>query len=469
MNILHKLQRYVLSLSLKKKWTFGSATVIFLSFALMSMVLFIALNGWLYQQEEQEVKRTMQDLTTFFETQGLSLTIQDIQANKGLMNSIVDKDQTARLLNVDGIEIVRINNTSSFPPFNNASVPNTGYLIDKDASDFISATGHLRLGRFDGYVQLIHPLNTFKSTMSYILTTMILFGIGALLLSGWIGYTLANYLLNPLRELKETMVNVNQYGFEREVQLSYKENDEIGELISVYESMMNKLKVSFEQQQQFMADASHELRTPIQIVEGHLSLLNRWGKSDPKLLDESLQTSLAEIRKMKLLIDEMLELARGQQLEEHPPINIKLETDEVIGEMVQLYPTAHIQHAGFELKALQVRISPNSFQQIMRNILTNAIRYSKEPAKITISYETNLEKVMIHVKDEGIGMTKEQLSLIFNRFYRVESARSRHMGGSGLGLSIVKMLVENVQGNITVRSEEGVGTTFTVIFPIPRN
>ena len=108
MNILHKYKHYVWSLSLKKKWTIGSASVIFLSFALMSMVLFLALHGWLYQQEEREVKRTMQDLTTFFETQGLSLTIQDIQANKGLMNSIIDKDQTVRLLNVDGIEIVRV-------------------------------------------------------------------------------------------------------------------------------------------------------------------------------------------------------------------------------------------------------------------------------------------------------------------------------------------------------------------------
>ena len=469
MNILHKYKQYVLSLSLKKKWTIGSASVIFLSFALMSMVLFLALYGWLHQQEEQEVKRSMQDLTTFFETQGLSLTIQDIQANKGLMNSIIDKDQTVRLLNVDGIEIVRINNTSTFPPFDHAIVPRTGYKINTDVSEFISATGQLRLGRFDGYVQLIHPLNTFKSTMSYILTAMILFGIGALLLSGWIGYTLANYLLKPLRELKETMVNVNEYGFEREVHLSYKEKDEIGDLISVYESMMNKLKVSFEQQQQFMADASHELRTPIQVVEGHLALLNRWGKSDPKILDESLQTSLAETTKMKQLIDEMLELTRGQQLKEYPPINIKLETDEVIGEMVQLFPGANIQHADFELKALQVRISPNSYQQIMRNILTNAIRYSKEPAKITISYETNSEEVMVHVKDEGIGMTKEQLPQIFNRFYRVESARSRDSGGSGLGLSIVKMLVENVQGNVIVKSEEGVGTTFTVIFPLARN
>lgn len=469
MNIFNQYKQQLLSLSLKKKWTIGSASVIFLSFALMSMVLFLALHGWLNHQEEQEVKRTMQDLTTFFETQGLSLTIQDIQANKGLMNSIVDKDQTVRLLNVDGIEIVQINNTSTFPPFNKGDVPRTGYEINKDDSDFISATGHLQLGRFDGYVQLIHPLNAFKSTMSYILTAMILFGIGALLLSGWIGFTLANYLLNPLRELKETMVHVNQYGFERDVHLSYKENDEIGELISVYESMMNKLKVSFEQQQQFMADASHELRTPIQVVEGHLSLLNRWGKSDPKVLDESLQTSLDETRKMKLLIDEMLELARGQQLKEYPPINIKLETDEVIGEMFQLYPTAQIQHVYFELNTLLVQVSPNSFQQIMRNILTNAIRYSKEPAKITISYETTPEQVMVHVKDEGIGMTQDQLSQIFNRFYRVESARSRHMGGSGLGLSIVKMLVENVQGTVTVRSEEGVGTTFIVIFPRARN
>ncbi|MET0786826.1 MAG: ATP-binding protein, partial [Paenisporosarcina sp.] len=192
-------------------------------------------------------------------------------------------------------------------------------------------------------------------------------------------------------------------------------------------------------------------------------------KKDPQILDESLQTSLDEIRKMKILIDEMLELARGQQLKEYPPINIKIYTDEVINEMKQINPDIQIQHNDDDSNHLLVRISSNSFLQIMRNILTNAIRYSKDPAIINISYEKNTDEVIVHIKDKGIGMTPEQLPKIFDRFYRVESARSKHLGGSGLGLSIVKMLVENVQGKIQVTSEEGVGTTISLIFPISKN
>jgi two-component system sensor histidine kinase ArlS len=468
MNQLKKLKHIILSLSLKKKWAIGSASVIFLSFALMSTILFVALYGWLYQQEEQEVDRTMQDLTAFFESQGLSLTIQDIQSNKGLMNSIINKDQTVRLLNMDGIEIVQINNTSTFPTFNERDVPRAGYEINNDDSEYISATGHLQLGHFSGYVQLIHPLHAFKSTMSYILTAFVLFGLCALLLSAWIGYILASYLLKPLRELKETMGEVYQNGLDREVHISYKENDEVGELIAVYVSMMNKLKESFEQQQQFMADASHELRTPVQVVEGHLALLNRWGKTDPTILDESLQTALDEVKKMKILIDEMLELARGQQLKEYPPINIRKYTDEVINEMKQLYPNVRFFHSEFDKEHLFVRISSNAIQQIMRNILINAIRYSTEPANINIFYEKSSDEVIIHIKDEGMGIPPEQLTKIFNRFYRVESARTRHLGGSGLGLSIVKMLVENVDGRVQVNSVEGEGSTFSLIFPLSK-
>jgi two-component system sensor histidine kinase ArlS len=190
--------------------------------------------------------------------------------------------------------------------------------------------------------------------------------------------------------------------------------------------MISRLQASFVQIQQFSADASHELRTPVQVVEGHLALLNRWGKTDPTILDESLQTALDEVKKMKILIDEMLELARGQQLKEYPPINIRKYTDEVINEMKQLYPNVLFLHSEFDKEHLFVRISSNAIQQIMRNILINAIRYSTEPANINIFYEKSSDEVIIHIKDEGMGIPPEQLTKIFNRFYRVESARTRH-------------------------------------------
>lgn len=466
MRPLKQWGQYLSEQSLKKKWAISSAAVIFLSFAAMCIILYVALKGWLYQQEEQEVNRTMRDLTDFFEAQGPYLNVQDIQANTGLMTSIVDKEQTIRLLNQDGIELLQINDTSTFPPFEEISLPKEQYSLFAQDDESISAIGHVQLGRFHGFVQLEHPLNKFQSVMSYILTAMLLFSICALLLSGLIGYMLASYLLIPLKELKKTMDDVAANGFEKELAIDYEAQDEIGELIAVFEDMMVKLKTSFDQQQQFMADASHELRTPIQVVEGHLSLLNRWGKDDPDILNESLSISLREIQQMKTLIDEMLELARGEQMNELQLTNIVQQTSEVIGELIQVFPSAYIEHDITLQPNLPVRISTNAYQQIIRNLLSNAIRYSKGKADVKISYEKTSNEIIVHVQDQGIGIEESHLTKIFDRFYRVDSSRSSDVGGSGLGLSIVKMLVEHARGTIHVSSEVQKGTVFTISFPI---
>jgi two-component system, OmpR family, sensor histidine kinase ArlS len=466
MTRMNQWNQSIASQSLKKKWAISSGAVIFISFAVMSIILYIALKAWLYQQEEQEVNRTMSDLTSFFESQGPFLTVQDIQSNKGLMTSIIDKDQTVRLLNADGIELLQINNTSTFPAFDEIDLPDNGYSLDTDKSSSISAIGNIQLGKFIGYVQLEHPLKGFQSMMTYILTAMLLFSVCTLLLSGWIGYILATYLLRPLKDLKLSMDDVAAHGFEKDLSIAYHAKDEIGELITVYESMMSKLKSSFEQQQQFMADASHELRTPIQVVEGHLALLNRWGKDDPAILKESLEISLREVYQMKTLIDEMLELARGEQMKDRPPTNIVKHTKVVIEEIIQVHPSVHINHNLPTQEVLNVHISSNAYHQIIRNILTNAIRYSKEPAHVSISYEIKPEKVIVLIEDQGIGISPNDQSKIFDRFYRVDPARSRDLGGSGLGLSIVKMLMENVRGTIYVASETDKGSSFSMVFPL---
>ena len=466
MNRINKWKQLLSSQSLKKKWAISSAAVIFISFTVMSIILYVALKGWLYEQENQEVERTMSDLTSFFESQGPFLTVNDIQSNKGLMTSIVNKDQTVRLLNADGIELLQINNASSFPDFDEIKLPIEGYSVFNNHSSTISAIGNVQLGHFQGYVQLEHPLKAFQSMMTYMLTAMVLLSICSLLLSGWIGYLLATFLLKPLQDLKMTMDDVAAHGFNKELSIDYYAEDEIGELIVVYESMMEKLKSSFDMQQQFMADASHELRTPIQVVEGHLSLLNRWGKDDPLILGESLAISLQEVQQMKTLIDEMLELARGEQMKELPPTNIVAQTIKVIDEFANVFPSTRIEHHLPTPSEMRVLISSNAYQQIIRNIVTNAIRYSKDPASVSISYEQTNDQVIIHVQDQGIGISEQHIPKIFDRFYRIDTARSPDFGGSGLGLSIVKMLVENSHGSIEVMSKEGKGSTFSIGFPL---
>lgn len=459
---MRKVKKLLLQQSLQRKWMLTSSAVIFISYTIICVVVYVSLHTWLLNEEESKVKRTRDDLTSFFEEQGPFVDIQQLQQNKGLLNSIVDRDQTVRIYNVDGIEVLRINNASKAAPLTN-DLEIIQMTID-NTSSFI-ANERIRLGFFDGYLQVIHPLIKFQSLMNYLLTAMLIAGLGALLLSASIGYYLANYLMKPLQDLRKSMKSVMDKGFNEPIRLSYTSHDEIGDLLKMYNAMMNELQISFTQQQQFIADASHELRTPIQVIEGHLSLLKRWGKNDPEILEESIDTSLTEIVRMRKMIEELLELARREEKSEDSQANVETVIETVIADMEQLYPVARIT----KLQSGDIGpvcMTENALSQIVRNIIENAIRYCETTPEVNIRIEKDKEYALIQIEDNGIGIAKENLPFIFDRFYRVDEARNRQIDGTGLGLSITKMLVGKYNALIDVKSEKNVGTVFFVKIPL---
>jgi len=161
----------------------------------------------------------------------------------------------------------------------------------------------------------------------------------------------------------------------------------------------------------------------------------------------------------------MLELARGEQVMDVPHTDIIEQTTFVINELIQVHPSTNIKHIVPIQEKIDILISANAYQQIIRNLLINAIRYSRDTPEITISYEKTRSKIKVHVSDRGIGIPAQHIDKIFDRFYRVDMARSRDIGGSGLGLSIVKMLIENANGSIYVTSELEKGSIFTIVLP----
>lgn len=294
---------------------------------------------------------------------------------------------------------------------------------------------------------------------------MLIAGLGALVLSGSIGYYLANYLMKPLRELRASMKTVMDQGFNEPIQLTYTSHDEIGDLLKMYNAMMNELQISFTQQQQFVADASHELRTPIQAIEGHLSLLKRWGKNDPAILEESIDTSLTEIARMRKMIEELLELARREEKDEMSEANALSVIEAVIDEMRLVHPRARILLSKNDEMG-PLFITENALSQIIRNIIENAIRYCEKIPEIQISISVAGNYACLEIADNGIGIAKDNIPFIFDRFYRVDEARNRQIGGTGLGLSISKMLLEKYNATVEVKSEVNIGTVFSLKIPL---
>ncbi|MEA0553187.1 HAMP domain-containing histidine kinase [Lysinibacillus irui] len=459
---MNKLKGYLRHQSLQTKWMLTSSIVIFISYTIICVVVYLFLHTWLLNDEESKVVRTSKDIISFLESQGPNITIQQIQQNTGLLKSIADRDETVRLFNVDGIEILRINHTSEAVPLT-AMQEVIETTIDKQ--DVLVINEPLQLGFFQGYIQVIHPLTSFQSLMHYLLTAMLIAGIGALVLSGSIGYYLANYLMKPLRELRASMKKVMDQGFNEPIQLTYTSHDEIGDLLKMYNAMMNELQISFTKQQQFVADASHELRTPIQAIEGHLSLLKRWGKNDPAILEESIDTSLSEIARMRKMIEELLELARREEKDHASEANALVVLQAVIDELKLVHPQARIllsKHG--EIGPLF--ITENALSQIVRNIIENAIRYCEKIPEIQISISVAGNYACLEIADNGIGIAQDNIPFIFDRFYRVDEARNRQIGGTGLGLSISKMLLEKYNATVEVKSEVNIGTVFFLKIPL---
>ncbi|MFJ7886959.1 ATP-binding protein [Lysinibacillus xylanilyticus] len=459
---MKKIRDYLVNQSLQRKWMLTSSAVIFFSYTIICIVVYISLHTWLINDEQSKIKLTSDDLVSFLESQGPDLTVQQIQQNTGLLKAIVDRDQTVRMYNVDGIEILSINNTSKAAPL---SVMHEIVEMTIDKKDAFVINEPIQLGFFKGYIQVVHPLTKFQSLMHYLLTAMLIAGVGGLVLSASIGYYLANYLMKPLHALRSSMKTVMDKGFNEPIQLSYTSHDEIGDLLKMYNAMMNELQISFTKQQQFVADASHELRTPIQAIEGHLSLLKRWGKDDPEILEESIDTSLMEIARMRKMIEELLELARREEKDIKSEANAVAVLEAVIEETRLLHPEARISLSKDE-EIGRLFITENALSQIVRNIMENAIRYCEKIPDIQISLSVSEKEAMIKIEDNGIGVAEENIPYIFDRFYRVDEARNRQIGGTGLGLSITKMLLEKYNCSVEVKSVKNVGTVFLMKFPL---
>ncbi|RHW37566.1 sensor histidine kinase [Lysinibacillus yapensis] len=464
-----KYARLLKKQSLKKKWTFSTAIVIFISYTLICSVIYLALYSWLIQNEQNNAARTADDLTSFFRSQDHSFSIQDFQGNTGLFKAIVHQNQTVRIFNKDGYEVLTINNINSAAPVELSFEQLLGgTAISKetvDDEDAFVVTRLVTIGNFTGIMQLIHPLTAFQSMMKYVLTTMLIAGIGAILIAGLIGYYLANILIRPIQDLRDSMLSIQSKGFEEKINFEYDAEDEVGDLLKIYQSMMADLQNSFAKQQQFVSDASHELRTPIQAIEGHLSLIKRWGKDDPEVLKESLDTSLEEVARMKNMIEELLNLARKVDRDEEATANVANALSSVKEELQMIYPEAKIEiiESGEEV---QPRVTENALAQIMRNLIENGIRYNEQSPLVRIEVNYLSESVFITVKDNGIGISQEHLPYIFDRFYRVDASRENKGGGTGLGLSITKMLANKYNIEMDVSSEIGIGTMFTLKFRV---
>ncbi|BCN32984.1 sensor histidine kinase [Anaeromicropila herbilytica] len=242
--------------------------------------------------------------------------------------------------------------------------------------------------------------------------------------------------------------------------------NELKDLAAVINKMLDRMEISYESQKQFVSDASHELRTPIAVIQGYINMLDRWGKKDEEVLDESIDAIKNEAKSMQELVEKLLFLSRHDK-KTLKLVKARFNMKPIVEEMVKetrLVITNRVIKNDFLEDAI-VYGDRQALKQAIRVFIDNAVKYTKENDEITISCQNVNEDCVITVADTGIGMTRKDVDHIFERFYRADEVRNGSINGHGLGLSIAKLIILGHTGRIKVRSQYTVGTSFIITLP----
>lgn len=272
--------------------------------------------------------------------------------------------------------------------------------------------------------------------------------------------------LQPLRQISQLAGTISADDLAQARLNLERAPTEVQELARTCNMMLDRLSQSWEQQRQFVGNVSHELRTPLTIVRGYLqSVLKRETNLTPPQR-EALTTAASEAESTIRLLQDLLDLARADTgyLQMHLEPLLLNDLVEEVAAMAQQYSNREINIETNNRKIL-VKADRHRLKQVLLNLIDNAVKYSDSHSAIVIKLDTSAERAIIHVCDRGLGIPLQHQQRIFERFYRVDEARNRSTGGCGLGLSIVKTLVDGMSGNVTVRSKLGEGSVFTVTLP----
>lgn len=463
--IAQALKRTLLRMPIQWTLTLWSVGFIFVLFIAYNTVQYLFVEQWMIGREKAQVRHKMNDILNGLLEGEARFTADELPRIRRYLDKMNRNDQLIRIIDPQGNKVIAVSD----------GIPEEWIAPKRTAKTEIAIAPHsghsllvmrspITIHSFYGTVEIVRNMDQFHELTRAILQVFILSGLGAVVLSGVGGGLLARQLLKPLQSLAQTMRNVERRGLKERVAIPDKK-DEITALMSIFNGMMDQVERSFARQSQFVEDASHELRTPIAIMDGHLSLLLRWGKHDPEILEESLSISYQELTRLKALVEDLLTLTRAEQDGQRADEGTRRADRTIlgiVGQWEQLHPERTFETAFAGFADREVAICERHLEQLMTILLDNAVKYSEASSPVRVRGSVHGDKALFEVSDYGIGIPEKDLPHVTERFYRVDKARSRKQGGTGLGLAIAKQLVERYGGSMTIQSKELAGTTVTI-------
>ena len=323
-------------------------------------------------------------------------------------------------------------------------------------------------GSVVGVLQVAAPLQAAEGRLAGLRLVLAGVVLGALALAALIGWFLASRAMRPVDRMTRTARAIGESGDLTRRLEEPRERDELRRLASTFNDMLARLDQAVGTQRRFLADASHELRSPLAAIRTNVESLLRGGDAEPRERDASLRAIARETDRMGRLVADLLALARadsGQPLVREP-----VELDALL---IEAYQQQRRLADGVtltlgEIEQVEILGDADRLKQLVLNLVDNALRYTPRGGEVTLDVTGDGQWAMLRVDDTGVGIPPEHLPHIFDRFYRVDSPRTRQGGGTGLGLAICKWVAEAHGGRIEVVSTVDLGSTFTVYLPARR-
>ncbi|WP_410513625.1 ATP-binding protein [Paenibacillus sp. BR2-3] len=316
------------------------------------------------------------------------------------------------------------------------------------------------------HVQIIKDLYNergFLNVLFWIMTVMDSFIFIAAII---VGYIISKKALNPIDKITNQAKQISASDLTKRIKIEGPD-DELKRLSDTFNDLIARIQYSYEKQNQFTLDVSHELATPLAVIKGYVDLIDRWGKEDREILDEGILSIKRELSNIIRLLDTLFFLSKS----DNEILKLEKTTfwlNELIVEVLKeskLVTTSHDISSNIN-DSISIEADRRLIKQMLRAIIDNSIKYTAQNGKIEINSKSVNGQAEITISDNGTGISKEEVPHIFDRFYRVDKARSRELGGTGLGLSIVKWIVEIHGGSLLAESELNKGTQMIVRLPL---
>lgn len=348
-------------------------------------------------------------------------------------------------------------------------------LSGKDHARFYEEDGNwcveaavpiIKNGKTIGAVLVTTGGDSIDSIVGHIGNAILIFGLILVLFVVIFGTTVAGVLTRPVEKMTKFIKNMPKDKLQK---CDINSRDEIGELVVAFNELIDRVAELEEKRRAFVSDASHELKTPLSIIKLLSDSLIQTENPDPQFLREFLTDMNEEVERLTRIIQRLLDLTKMDQ--SHTSMNLEMVsmTALVADVYEKLQPLAENKEIQFIFTRpedeLLMPLDHDSMTEAIYNIADNSIKYTENEGVVKIEILRDLGNVLIRISDSGIGIPKEDIQKIFDRFYRVDKARARDTGGTGLGLSIAMDVVKLHGGYIEVSSEEEKGSIFTIVLP----